>query len=131
MSMASENKSATLDFLLELEAVIRSRAAAAPQESYTARLLGAGVQRVAQKFGEESVELALAAASGEPEAVRAEAADVIYHLLVLLEGRGVSLAAVVDELPWSRSPLGTRASCPRGGRDALVPSEAVALLFEV
>ena len=98
MSRASENKSATLDFLLELEAVIRSRAAAAPQESYTARLLGAGVQRVAQKFGEESVELALAAASGEPEAVRAEAADVIYHLLVLLEGSGVSLAEVVDEL---------------------------------
>ena len=98
MSMASENKSATLDFLLELEAVIRSRAAAAPQESYTARLLGAGVQRVAQKFGEEAVELALAAASGEPEAVRAEAADVIYHLLVLLEGSGVSLAEVVDEL---------------------------------
>ena len=98
MSRASENKSATLDFLVELEAVIRSRAAAAPQESYTARLLGAGVQRVAQKFGEEAVELALAAASGEPEAVRAEAADVIYHLLVLLEGSGVSLAEVVDEL---------------------------------
>ena len=98
MSRASENKSASLDFLLELEAVIRSRAAAAPQESYTARLLGAGVQRVAQKFGEEAVELALAAASGEPEAVRAEAADVIYHLLVLLEGSGVSLAEVVDEL---------------------------------
>ena len=87
-----------MDFLLELEAVIRSRAAAAPQESYTARLLNAGVQRVAQKFGEEAVELALAAASGEPEAVRAEAADVIYHLLVLLEGSGVSLAEVVDEL---------------------------------
>ena len=98
MSRASENKSASVDFLLELEAVIRSRAAAAPQESYTARLLNAGVQRVAQKFGEEAVELALAAASGEPEAVRAEAADVIYHLLVLLEGSGVSLAEVVDEL---------------------------------
>ena len=98
MSGTSDKKSAYVDFLLELEAVIRSRAAAAPQESYTARLLNAGVQRVAQKFGEESVELALAAASGEPEAVRAEAADVIYHLLVLLEGSGVSLAEVVDEL---------------------------------
>ncbi len=98
MSGTSDNKSASVDFLVELEAVIRSRAAAAPQESYTARLLNAGVQRVAQKFGEEAVELALAAASGEPEAVRAEAADVIYHLLVLLEGSGVSLAEVVDEL---------------------------------
>ena len=98
MSGTSDNKSASVDFLLELEAVIRSRAAAAPQESYTARLLNAGVQRVAQKFGEEAVELALAAASGEPEAVRVEAADVIYHLLVLLEGSGVSFAEVVDEL---------------------------------
>ena len=98
MSRASDNKNASVDFLLELEAVIRSRAAAAPQESYTARLLNAGVQRVAQKFGEEAVELALAAAAGEPKAVRAEAADVIYHLLVLLEGSGVSLAEVVDEL---------------------------------
>ena len=98
MSGTSDNKSASVDFLVELEAVIRSRAAAAPQESYTARLLNAGVQRVAQKFGEEAVELALAAASGEPEAVRAEAADVIYHLLVLLEGSGVSLSEVVDEL---------------------------------
>ncbi len=98
MSGTSDNKSASVDFLVELEAVIRSRATAAPQESYTARLLNAGVQRVAQKFGEEAVELALAAASGEPEAVRAEAADVIYHLLVLLEGSGVSFAEVVDEL---------------------------------
>ena len=98
MSGTSDNKNASVDFLLELEAVIRSRAAAAPQESYTARLLNAGVQRVAQKFGEEAVELALAAAAGEPKAVRAEAADVIYHLLVLLEGSGVSLAEVVDEL---------------------------------
>ena len=98
MSGTSDSKSASVDFLVELEAVIRSRATAAPQESYTARLLNAGVQRVAQKFGEEAVELALAAASGEPEAVRAEAADVIYHLLVLLEGSGVSFAEVVDEL---------------------------------
>ena len=98
MSGTSDNKSASVDFLVELEAVIRSRAAAAPQESYTARLLNAGVQRVAQKFGEEAVELALAAASGEPEAVRAEAADVIYHLLVLLEGTGVPLSDVLDEL---------------------------------
>ena len=96
--MSSEGKAAPADFLLELEAVIRSRAEAAPEDSYTARLLGEGIQRVAQKFGEESVELALAAASGDPRAVRAEAADVIYHLLVLLEGSGVSLSDVLDEL---------------------------------
>lgn len=96
MTEADEGVSA--DFLLELEAVIRSRARAAQAESYTARLLGEGIQRVAQKFGEESVELALAAAAGDPGAVRAEAADVLYHLLVLLEGAGVSLAEVLDEL---------------------------------
>ncbi len=92
------NKAASADFLRELEAVIRSRSAAAPEDSYTARLLGAGIRRVAQKFGEESVELALAAACGDRKGVRAEAADVIYHLLVLLEGSGVSLAEVLDEL---------------------------------
>ncbi|MCY4477933.1 MAG: phosphoribosyl-ATP diphosphatase [Gammaproteobacteria bacterium] len=96
--MNSEGRGASADFLVELEAVIRSRAGAAPEESYTARLLGGGIQRVAQKFGEESVELALAAAAGDPRAVRAEAADVIYHLLVLLEGSGVSLAEVLEEL---------------------------------
>ena len=96
--MSSKGNGASADFLLELEEVIRSRAEAAPQESYTARLLGEGSQRVAQKFGEESVELALAAAAGDPRAVRAEAADVLYHLLVLLEGAGVSLAEVLEEL---------------------------------
>ena len=96
--MSNEGKNASADFLLELEAVIRSRAESAPEESYTARLLGEGIQRVAQKFGEESVELALAAASGDPAAVRTEAADVIYHLLVLLEGSGVSLSEVLQEL---------------------------------
>ena len=96
--MSSAGKGGSADFLLELEAVIRMRTRAAPEESYTARLLGEGIQRVAQKFGEESVELALAAAAGDPQAVRAEAADVLYHLLVLLEGAGVSLAEVLDEL---------------------------------
>ena len=96
--MSRAGTDASADFLLELEAVIRSRSKAAPEESYTARLLGEGIQRVAQKFGEESVELALAAASGDPAAVRTEAADVIYHLLVLLQGSGVSLAEVLEEL---------------------------------
>ncbi len=98
MSKPGKDTGASADFLLELEAIIRERTEAAPEESYTARLLGQGIQRVAQKFGEESVELALAAASGDRQAVRAEAADVIYHMLVLLEGSGVTLADVLDEL---------------------------------
>ncbi|WP_446831722.1 phosphoribosyl-ATP diphosphatase [Candidatus Foliamicus sp.] len=96
--MSKASKAEALEVLLELETVIRARGAAEPEESYTARLLGGGMQRVAQKFGEESVELALAAAAGDRENVRAEAADVIYHLLVLLEGSGVSLAEALDEL---------------------------------
>ena len=96
--MSGTGKGASADFLLELEAVIRARTRAAPEESYTARLLDEGVQRVAQKFGEEAVELALAAAAGDPRAVRAEAADVLYHLLVLLEAAGVSLSEVLAEL---------------------------------
>ena len=96
--MSRQGNRASADFLLELEAVIRSRAESAPEESYTARLLGEGVQRVAQKFGEEAVELALAAAAGDPASVRAEAADVLYHLLVLLKGTGVSLTEVLQEL---------------------------------
>jgi len=96
--MSQASNSASADFLLELEAVIRSRTEAASENSYTARLLGEGIQRVAQKFGEEAVELALAAASGQSADVRAEAADVIYHLLVLLQGSGVSLAEVLEEL---------------------------------
>ena len=96
--MSKASKAASADFLLELEAVIRSRSEAAVEDSYTARLLGAGIQRVAQKFGEESVELALAAATADREGVRAESADVIYHLLVLLQGSGVSLSEVIDEL---------------------------------
>jgi len=96
--VSKATRAVSADFLLELEAVVRSRAEAAPENSYTARLLGAGPRRVAQKFGEESVELALAAACGDRKGVRAEAADVIYHLLVLLEGSGVALADVLDEL---------------------------------
>ena len=96
--MSQAGNGASADFLLELEAVIRARSLAPPEDSYTARLLGQGVQRVAQKFGEEAVELALAAAAGEADEVRAEAADVIYHLLVLLTGSGVTLSEVIGEL---------------------------------
>jgi phosphoribosyl-AMP cyclohydrolase / phosphoribosyl-ATP pyrophosphohydrolase len=95
---ASAADAALTPFLCELEAIIASRLEAQPQESYTARLGAQGVRRVAQKLGEEGVELALAAASGGQHEVLAEAADLLFHLMVLLKMRGLSLETVVTEL---------------------------------
>jgi phosphoribosyl-ATP pyrophosphohydrolase/phosphoribosyl-AMP cyclohydrolase len=86
------------NFLARLESVIASRANAPAEESYTARLLGDGVGRIAKKVGEEGVETALAAVSDHDEALVGEAADLVYHLLVLLNARGLDLASVEREL---------------------------------
>lgn len=85
-------------WLNELEALIAARAGAAPESSYVARLLAAAPARRAQKVGEEGVEVALAAVSGDRDALRGEAADLLFHLLVLLRGAGLELADVVGEL---------------------------------
>jgi phosphoribosyl-ATP pyrophosphohydrolase/phosphoribosyl-AMP cyclohydrolase len=85
-------------FLAELAHTIADRAGADPATSYTARLLGQGVKRVAQKLGEEGVETALAAVAGDRAEVESEAADLLYHLLVLLQASGSSLGAVTAEL---------------------------------
>jgi len=69
--------------------VLEARKGASPEESYTARLLAAGVERVAQKVGEEGVETALAAVTRDDDGVAEEAADLLYHLLVLLQARGI------------------------------------------
>jgi len=87
-----------ISFLAKLEGVIAQRATEKPEASYTARLLEKGVQRVAQKVGEEGVELALAGAAQGEDKVTEEAADLLFHMLVLLRARGVSLAGVVREL---------------------------------
>jgi len=88
-----------LDFLLTLEAVIAERLEGADAErSYTARLAAQGTSKVAQKVGEEAVELAIAAVAEGTERVRAEAADLVYHLMLLLELRGLTLRDVAAEL---------------------------------
>jgi phosphoribosyl-ATP pyrophosphohydrolase len=84
--------------LADLAAIIAERARSRDAGSYTAKLLDAGVERCAKKFGEEAVEAALAAVVGSDAALTAEAADVLYHLLVMLEARGVTVAAVMAEL---------------------------------
>lgn len=87
-----------LAFLAELEAVLQRRIAERPEGSYTAALFAKGAKRIAQKVGEEGVELALAGATEADEAVVAEAADLFFHTLLLLKSRNIPLAAVLDEL---------------------------------
>ena len=84
--------------LARLEQTIRDRAAADPSESWTAKLLASGPKRIAQKVGEEGVETALAGAAGDEAELASEAADLVYHLLVLLRSRGLSLQDVLDVL---------------------------------
>ncbi|MDQ3074758.1 MAG: bifunctional phosphoribosyl-AMP cyclohydrolase/phosphoribosyl-ATP diphosphatase HisIE [Pseudomonadota bacterium] len=87
-----------IGFVAELAATVAARAAADPATSYTARLIGEGVKRLAQKVGEEGVEVALAAVAGETGELTAEAADLVYHLTVLLEAGDSSWDAVIGEL---------------------------------
>jgi phosphoribosyl-ATP pyrophosphohydrolase/phosphoribosyl-AMP cyclohydrolase len=89
---------ASLSFLLELEQVIAQRIADSPEGSYTARLYERGVRRVAQKVGEEGLEVALAGAGEADDALLGECADLLYHLLVLLRSRGLRIEAVIEEL---------------------------------
>jgi phosphoribosyl-ATP pyrophosphohydrolase len=85
----------TLD---ELAQTIDQRAGTSAETSYTRSLIDKGAAHCARKFGEEAIEFAIAAAALDESAVRAEAADVLYHLLVVLRVRGVALSSVMDEL---------------------------------
>lgn len=90
--------SAPGDTLAELQALIRTRHATRPEGSYTTRLFDAGIKRIAQKVGEEGLETALAAVVESDEALLGESADLLYHLVVLLQARGLSLADVLAVL---------------------------------
>lgn len=85
-------------FIGQLEGIIRERMEGGSAESYTVQLVNAGVQRIAQKVGEEGVEVALASMKGDRNELVAETADLLYHLLVLLQHQGASFAAVAGEL---------------------------------
>ncbi|MDB5473088.1 MAG: phosphoribosyl-ATP diphosphatase [Devosia sp.] len=84
--------------LEELEQRIALRARASADESYTAKLLARGMEKCAQKLGEEAVEAVIAAVRGDRAELVKEAADVLYHLLVVLKAAGTPLAEVMDEL---------------------------------
>ena len=90
-------------FIAELEAIVRQRLEEGGDESYTARLAAAGNTRIAQKVGEEGVELALAAIGESQQAIIDEAADLVYHLVVLLNERGLSLEDVAKRLETRHS----------------------------
>ena len=98
--------------LQELAQRVKERAAASPDVSYTRKLLDKGVMHCAKKLGEEAVETALAAVTEDRDALVAEAADLLYHLLVVLEARGVALAEVEAALArrMTRSGLEEKAS---------------------
>jgi phosphoribosyl-ATP pyrophosphohydrolase/phosphoribosyl-AMP cyclohydrolase len=88
----------SIGFLAKLEGIVGQRAREKPETSYTARLLDKGIAKVAQKVGEEGVEVALAGVAESEQKVLEESADLVFHLLVLLRARGLSLKQVVDTL---------------------------------
>jgi len=87
-----------LDFLTTLETIIDDRLKNPAEESYTSSLIARGPKRVAQKVGEEAVEVALASVDGDRDEITNEAADLIYHLLVLLQSQSITLADVTAVL---------------------------------
>jgi len=103
------------DILSRLAETIEARRGADPESSWTARLLAAGPGRAAEKFGEEAVETIVAALQGDRESLTREAADALYHLLVLLCASDVSLAAVLAELERREGVSGIAEKAGRKG----------------
>ncbi|HLT90768.1 MAG TPA: phosphoribosyl-ATP diphosphatase [Woeseiaceae bacterium] len=102
--MSGPQDASGLAFLAALERVIDERLAARRADSYVAKLAAAGTRRIAQKVGEEAVELALAAAAGDRAEQLEEAADLLFHLLVLLRTGELRLADVAHVLEQRHRP---------------------------
>lgn len=100
--------------LSDLETLVADRAAASPDTSYTAKLLAGGPAKPAKKLGEEAVEAAIAAVQGDRVGLVNEAADVLYHLLVVLRGGGISLGEVLGELERRTAQSGIAEKAARG-----------------
>ena len=93
-----ENKKSSVDFLQELEAVIANRKNAAPESSYVASLFQKGINKIAQKVGEEAVETVIEAKDQNDELFIGEAADLLFHYLILLQAKGFTLSDITKEL---------------------------------
>ena len=104
-----------MDTLARLEATIRDRRAAAPEESSVASLVARGTPVIARKLGEEAVEAVVAALTDNREELVGEAADVLFHLLLLLAEKGISLEEVLGELERRE---GTSGLAEKASRDA-------------
>ncbi|MBL8181007.1 MAG: bifunctional phosphoribosyl-AMP cyclohydrolase/phosphoribosyl-ATP diphosphatase HisIE [Blastocatellia bacterium] len=91
-----------LDALLELEKTIDERRASKSEDSYVASLFKDGINKIAQKVGEEAVELIIEAKDGDNGRFRSEAADLLFHYLVLLRAKDVSISDVVNELSYRK-----------------------------
>ena len=101
----------TLD---RLAATIHARKGADPESSWTAKLLSKGPEKCAEKFGEEAVEAIIEAVKGDRDRLTAEAADVLYHLLVMLAARDVTLSDVLAELDRREGQSGLAEKAARG-----------------
>ena len=101
----------TLD---ELERIIATRAEASVDESWTAKLLAKGPEKCAEKFGEEAIEAVIEAVKGDSARLTSEAADVLFHLLVMLKSRDVALEDVMAELARRQGQSGLQEKAGRG-----------------
>ncbi|MDE1332036.1 bifunctional phosphoribosyl-AMP cyclohydrolase/phosphoribosyl-ATP diphosphatase HisIE [Vibrio aestuarianus] len=95
---ADTQEESQMVWLHQLEQLLAARRSADPDSSYTASLYARGTKRISQKVGEEGVEVALAATSGDKAELVCESADLLYHLLVLLQDQGLSLSDVINKL---------------------------------
>jgi len=102
-----------MDTLKRLEQTIARRASASPEESYVAKLNAKGLNKIAQKLGEEATETLIAALSGSDEELTGEAADLLFHLLVLLGNKGVALDDVMAELDRREGVSGLKEKASR------------------
>ena len=100
----AENKPNSIDFLAQLEQVIEQRKTAAPESSYVAGLFAKGMNKIAQKLGEEAVELVIEAKDQNDELFLEESADLFFHYLMLLQAKGFKLADVVKILKMRHKP---------------------------
>jgi len=101
--------------LADLERIVAQRAAASPEESWTAKLVAGGQKKAAKKFGEEAVEAVIAAVSDDRKYLTDEAADVIFHLLVVLKIAGIPFSDVLAELERRTTQSGIAEKAARKG----------------
>jgi phosphoribosyl-AMP cyclohydrolase / phosphoribosyl-ATP pyrophosphohydrolase len=97
-----DEKNEFRDFLFELEKIVKDRKENPKENSYTSKLFSGGIDKIAQKLGEEAVELIIEAKNDKKENFKAEAADLLYHFIVLLSAKNVALAEVLEKLKERR-----------------------------